>query len=404
MNDMNREEDQPSLPNKSLTETTKVRQLSSLMTIYQMEDSYALWFHNSHRFVLVEEPVHDVIQQFHKRLNKTEIYKILRSKYKDPKFELHAFIKETFYILRQLNKKVRTVSKTEEIEKVAPPLAYDFSHCYRLGKKVIKIDYQEVQLHRLIHPTLFPLETFHPAKIHHTIQCFAAQNLLCATLDHKMREIFDLQEMEYFKGAISLRLYSLLYKYPITGWMCTLHASGVSLNNQAVIFSAAAGSGKSTVAAILKAHGFEYIADDFIATSPTGNVYPFPSAISVKEGSFKTLKPFYPDLKSKTPVRTTSGKMVRYLPVQDISNRYKTGIPVKCIVFVHYDAGSGLSMSRINKKMALQRLLEETWINPKPAMVAAFFDWIERMPFYQISYSDQEEMVSVVKKILSDEA
>ncbi|HSM47493.1 MAG TPA: hypothetical protein VK872_06720, partial [Draconibacterium sp.] len=72
-------------------------------------------------------------------------------------------------------------------------------------------------------------------------------------------------------------------------------------------------------------------------------------------------------------------------------------------VFVNYKTGSGFMLSEVNKKEALQLLLKETWVNPKPAFVKAFFDWIEKTTFYRMTYSDNEIMINAIKNLLTIE-
>jgi hypothetical protein len=185
--------------------------------------------------------------------------------------------------------------------------------------------------------------------------------------------------------------------------MCTLHASGVYSENSAIIFSAAAGSGKSTVSAILKANGLDYISDDFIAATPDGHVYPFPASMSVKDGAFAALSKYYPVLGEKVPEKASTGKMVRYLPVHNFPENLLNGIRVAGFIFVSYQPGSGFNLSEVSKKEAIQLLLKETWVNPKTELVSAFFEWIGKTNFYRMTYSDNEPMINTIKNLLINE-
>jgi hypothetical protein len=174
-------------------------------------------------------------------------------------------------------------------------------------------------------------------------------------------------------------------------------------NGKAFIFSASAGSGKSTVAAILKANGPGYVSDDFIAATTNGNVYPFPASISVKEGAMQVLSGYYPELNEKDLEKASTGKMVRYLPVNNFTESLPDGIPVAGFIFVNYKAGSGFSLAEVAKKEALQLLLQETWVNPKTSFIQAFFEWVEKTPFYKMTYSDNNKMISTIKNMLEYE-
>jgi len=237
----------------------------------------------------------------------------------------------------------------------------------------------------------------------HHICCYRSEDLFIVSHNKKIIEAFNFDAVEYYKGAISQLIYSLIYKKPFSGWMCTLHASGVYSENSAFIFSAAAGSGKSTVSAILKANGLSYISDDFVAATPDGHVYPFPASMSVKDGAFAALSKYYPELGEKVPEKASTGKMVRYLPVYNFQENLTYGIRVAGFIFVSYQPGSGFNLLEVSKKEALQLLLKETWVNPKTEFIKAFFDWVEKTNFYRMTYSDNDKMIISIKNMLMDE-
>jgi hypothetical protein len=58
----------------------------------------------------------------------------------------------------------------------------------------------------------------------------------------------------------------------------------------------------------------------------------------------------------------------------------------------------------VDKKEALQLLLKETWVNPKPPFVKAFFEWVEKTSFYRMTYSDNNKMIETVNRLLNDDS
>jgi hypothetical protein len=373
------------------------------LVIQQFGDVWAVWFKNSRSFLLLAEPAFEILQFVIEGKNNSEIRKKIKNKYAHLESDTDTFVDEIIQHINQYNNRetIIQVSKKNEAKNELNPGDFKFSKNYRFGKTVLTIDYDDEWMQHLIHPSFMHLETtIQPAKKNH-IRCYRTKNLVLLIHNDKIIEAFDTDSVEYYKGAVSQLVYSLIYKKNFSGWMCTLHASGVHQNNKAFVFSAAAGSGKSTVSAILKANGLGYVSDDFIAAAPNGNVYPFPASISVKEGSFPVLSVYYPELCERTPEKASNGKMVRYLQVNNFTANVQNGIPVVGFVFVNYKTGSGLNLSEVNKKEALQLLLKETWVNPKPAFVKAFFDWVEKTPFYRMTYSDNEKMISAITKMLS---
>ena len=229
---------------------------------------------------------------------------------------------------------------------------------------------------------------------------FEKDNLLVAKYNGQIVEAFTPDKVEYFTGGVKQLMYSILYDRGYNDWMSMLHASGIISNNRAVLFSAAAGSGKSTISAILKANGFGYLSDDFIAIDDIGNAFAFPAAISIKEGSIKVLSEYYPELLTNETKTTFIGKSVKYIPVFNISDESEKGTPVEAFVFVKFSKTDKYIFEEVDKKEALQLLLKETWVNPEPEIVTSFFNWVERTPFYKLNYSETSQALEAVREIL----
>ncbi len=375
------------------------------LVIHPFGNVNAVWFKRSRSFLLMEEPAFFVLREF---LNGNEISTIKnnsRKKFGSLDSDIDTFVDEIIQYINELNrvKKENKVSKKINAKNESAPINFQLYKFYTFGKTVTRIDYYNDRLKHLVHPSFVHLETGNKSVPKCHIRCYQTENYFVVSLNHKIVEAFGFQEEEYYKGAISQLIYSIIYKKSFSGWMCTLHASGVFHNNKAFIFSAAAGSGKSTVSAILKAIGLGYISDDFIAATPDGHVYPFPESISVKEGAVPVLANFYPELNEKVLEKAATGKMVRYLPVNNFSENQVNGIPVASFIFVNYQAGSRFDLSEVGKKEALQLLLRETWVNPKTSLINAFFGWVEKTPFYRMTYSDNEKMISTIKNMLEYE-
>lgn len=372
------------------------------LVIQKFEDVWAVWFKKSRSFLLLAEPAFMVLQYFLGGKSKSEIREEMKLKYSHSESDINTFADEIIQFIRLYNnpKTYVRVSKKKEALAELQTIDFKFSKNYRFGNITLTFDYQDEWMEHLIHPSFMFYEIPDLSKAENHIRCYRTKSFIVLTRNNRITEAFDLSAVEYYKGAVSQLVYSIIYKKQFSGWMCTLHASGVHHNNKAFIFSAAAGSGKSTTSAILKASGLDYISDDFIAATPDGNVYPFPASISVKEGSFKVLSGYYPELGDKVLEKAATGKMVRYLPANNFSVIYKNGIPVSSFIFVDFKPESSFEINQVTKKEALQFLLKETWVNPSPEFVRAFFGWIEKTNFYRMTYSDNDIMIKAIKKLI----
>ena len=96
----------------------------------------------------------------------------------------------------------------------------------------------------------------------------------------------------------------LSVSYPDRNVVFTLHAAGVSQVDGCIALAGVSGVGKSTLAAYLARSGWNLLGDDIVAiemveeSEPKLGLLPFPTAISLKPGSWPILKSLFPELNS----------------------------------------------------------------------------------------------------------
>lgn len=375
---------------------------SDTVILRPIHNSYALWFVNSKSFVLLQEPAFEVYRLFAEGNPIREIKEICLTKFGHLDDDIPRFVDEIIRYMLYFNNPLNApcVSVADQLPVVPQCIDFCTSVNYQLGKTKLMIRYQHEELKFAIHPSISHLETVADSALKNILECFEQDQLLVLKCNEKLTAAFDPEDFEFYKGAILQQIYSLIYDRGFNDWMMILHASGVVANNQAIVFSAAAGSGKSTISALLKAQGYQFLSDDFIASDEQGNVYPFPAAISVKVGSVKTLEEFYPELKSILPEEAFTGKLVRYIPVNNLTVGSEQGYPVKAFVFVSYTQSEPFALEPVDTKEALQLLLKETWVNPTAENVNCFFNWLQHTSFYRLRYSNTQEAIEAVEKLL----
>jgi len=369
--------------------------------VKKYDTTHALWFRESKSFLLLEEPAFDVYMMQQEKMDRQEIVDFCQSKYGHIERRVESFVDEVSGLLADYNspKAAQKLSQKEHFDDTVKAAHISESVLYKIGNKKIRINYGHQNLFHAIHPLQAHLAISETEEANHVIDCFVEGDTLICKYNDKLVEAFKTDAVEYFTGNVRQLQYSIVFGRGFYDWMAMLHASGVVQDKQAVLFSAAAGSGKTTISALLKAKGYGYLSDDFIAVDKTDRAYPFPAAISVKEGSVPVLSEFYPELQKTPEEHTFIGKTVRYIPVCNIDESTADGVPVKAFVFVQYSANTDAVFKAVQKREALQLLLKETWVNPEPEFVKAFFDWIDRTEFYRLTYSRTEEAVAAVKTI-----
>ena len=362
-------------------------------------ESTAVWFAASRSFVLFEEPAWEVFDKYIHDQTVPEIVEYLSLSYNLSEQEIKQFVNDIITWVDQLNDPANEVYHS-------PKLRHEFDECefplfsekhYLVGDQFISFRYGSDWLMNCFHPTMAHLETNLQSK-DHLFEVFEADNLLIFRYNKKAVEAFGIENSHFLRGAVSQKLFGVLYGVADKDWMVTLHSAAVSDGNSAIIFPAQAGSGKSTISALLQAHGFTVLSDDFNAINRNnGFVYRLPLAISVKEGSLYTLSPFYPELTGIVPEKAATGKIVRHLPVENNRTGSKVAFPVKAFVFVKYSESEPFVFEEVEKREAIQSLLPETWVNPYPENVAKFFDWFDEIAFYRLQYANYEDALNAIE-------
>lgn len=371
----------------------------------KLDSTYAIWFQNSKSFLLLEEPAYEVLKHYAVGVEKKKITNICQEKFGHLEDNIPQFVDEIIQNIEYFNdtKNTPDISKKHNVLAKSITKSFYSNNLYKLGDEIIEVKYGSKDLKFSIHPLIAHLETSKEIKPTHTVACLEQNELIIAIHNGELLDAFHKDNIEYFTGGIRQLMYSILFKLDFFDWMVMLHASGITQNNESILFSAAAGSGKTTISALLKADGFGYLSDDFIAGDVDGKAYPFPAAISVKEGSVKTLSEFYPELLKTETKKTFVGKEVKYIPVNNIDAQNKNGVPVKAFVFVQFSQNGDYIFEKVEKREALQLLLKETWVNPEPEFVKRFFDWVATIPFYRLQYSKTEQAIKTVKKIFEQD-
>jgi hypothetical protein len=209
------------------------------------------------------------------------------------------------------------------------------------------------------------------------------------------------EEVHYLTGRFSMELLNRMYRKADPGWMAVFHASAISRHGNCIMFPGDSGSGKSTIAAVLMASGFDLLADDFVPVdADSGEVFYFPAAVSVKKNAMDHLILLYPQLETAAGFYYPGmDKTVRYLAPSPQSENPVFSYPCKALVFVKYQQDSGMILEKMPKDIAFQHLVPDSWISPLPENASRFLDWFLEMPCYQLTYSDNGKMMVAIEEL-----
>jgi hypothetical protein len=380
---------------------SKSYNLQGKIVYFKIENAYAVWFKETHKFLMIEEPAFYILKLILKNVTTEEIAKNCSIQYKIPISEVRKFVAEIEQNLHQYLNSDRKGQSTEKASttNILPTQAFYAEKTYSIKNQVLSIYFGDKGLKEVIHPLISHHEIEKQTNPNHLFQIYRVADELFLSVDSDFIETFESAETGYLKAAVLMQLLGILYEVEHKDWMMTIHASAVTDGDSAIVFPATAGSGKSTLAALLQAHGFKMLSDDFLAMDLINKkIFHLPVAATIKNGSLNVLTPYFPELKDISEERAFTGKQVRYLAINN-SFGAKEGFEARNFVFVNYSLDKTFKFEEVTKKLAIQRLLEETWINPKPSPVSEFFKWFDKTKFYELRYSETTDAVAVVTQL-----
>ncbi len=356
----------------------------------------------------MEEPAYEVFNQLEKAVPADVIAKWCSQTYGLTIPESHKFVVEIQHF-------INSNTKPAKLEK---PLTHLGADQIPAGGKIFSIKYYHFagsdfcfqfshqKIERMIHPLVAHLQVKHTGLACHQFQLFRLVDSLYLRTNEKLIGQCSLSEEHFFKGKVYLELLNKAYQKEEKDWMAVMHGSAISDGKHSIIFTGDSGKGKSTILAVLLANGFKFMADDFVPVEAvTGAAYQFPTAISVKKGAVEILQAVFPELlEAEEFYFQEFDKTVRYLSPHFSREFSPQSLPVKAIVFVNFEPGAELEISRKPKTEAIQNLITESWLSPRYENAERFLDWAVSMPYFQLKYSDNQQMIAAITKLFGQES
>ncbi|CAM1334955.1 hypothetical protein [Tenacibaculum aestuariivivum] len=363
----------------------------------QIEDKTVLWLEHSNQYIIIEPIVAEIITLLNAKISKEEITTILSSKIDAPLKEITNFINDIAKLLISPPK--------EGIKDIAVeiPKKYEYHYFYQINNITIKVSFLSDYEKYLVHPKFAHLETEKQVKETHHYRVYSNKNYISFSIDNQIIDTWSLNEVHYFQGKFSMKIVEHIHRKEEAEWLGVFHASAISNGKKSMLFLGDSGNGKSTSLALLQANDFTCLADDFVPIdAEKKHIYSFPSAISIKKNSLPTLLPIYPELETSAEYNFKKlHKIVRYLIPNN--NDYQQHLPCKALVFIKYEKDSDLKVDKISKLNAFEQLVPDSWLSPITENANKFLNWFEKLPCYQLTYSNNKKMIATVHKIFNDE-
>ena len=375
--------------------------IQAIFLLKPIDDKTVLWSSRDNQYLVLENTTALLVSKLSKGIALEDISRELSQ-------ELSLPVKETTDFVLNLKKRFIDTTPpskpniTDSFKDAVLPNHFSVEKFYKINELVIKACFESEESCFLIHPKFEHLEV-ESQKHDFCFKTFTQDARIFLAVDNKLIGSWPFDEFHYFQGKYSMQLIQKIHSMQEDEWLGVFHASAVSDKKSAMLFLGDSGNGKSTSLALLQAHGFDCIADDFVpVAAQSQEIYSFPAAISVKKTSLDTLLPFYPELSdSKEYDFKVAQKIVRYLKPNN--NDFSSHLPCKGLVFIKYIKDAPLSCEKIDKITAFQKLVPDSWLSPIKENVAIFLDWFAALDCFELTYSNNTEMVAQVSKLFRDE-
>lgn len=363
----------------------------------RIEDKTILWIQHSNQYLIVEPIVAEITSLLNDNIQKKEIITILSKKINAPNKELSNFIDSVSQLL------IPPTKKNENNISIKTPSFFKYHSSYQINNIIIKVNYLSDYEKSLVHPKFAHLEIKKPLKSTYIYNVYSNNKHISFSIDTKIIGTWSLNQVHFFQGKFSMKIVEHMHLKKENEWLGVFHASAISNRKSSMLFLGDSGNGKSTSLALLQADGFTCLADDFVPLDAKKQyIYSFPSAISIKRNSLKTLLPIYPELENSAEYHFKKlNKIVRYLTPNNPN--YNEHLPCKTLIFIKYKKESNLIISKISNLKAFEQLVPDSWLSPLPENAKKFLDWFEKLPCYELTYSNNKKMINTVHKIFNND-
>ncbi|WP_179318057.1 hypothetical protein [Winogradskyella helgolandensis] len=359
-------------------------------------DYWVLWYDLSNSYSVVTKEFKFVLEAYFNAKTKSEFFDTLSSDFHDTDIDkLHQRISD---YLQQCN-----IVSTLPIQK---PTILELTKRrvlkkYRFKDKTIQVYFSSGSVSKIIHPALAQYYNTTSNAVDVTFDIHLKDEFLYLFKDEELISCVPMQEYHKTQGKFIMLLLCALHDKEEEDWIGTLHGSTITDGNSSILFVGKSGKGKSTLCALLAQNGFDLLADDVSPLlSEDQHIYYNPSAISIKTGAFKVLKPLVPNFEDLATVNLNTSKgNLKYLPCP---NPDKKHYPCRAIILVNYEPEAPTTLERVSVKLILETFIEDSWLSPHSLHASQFLNWLNHMELYELTYSDTLSVSVKVKSLFEE--
>tara|TARA_B100001175_G_scaffold106054_1_gene90063 strand:+ start:2636 stop:3724 length:1089 start_codon:yes stop_codon:yes gene_type:complete len=348
--------------------------------------NYLIYIKKSEKILIVSSINLSIIKNYFSK-TKDEFKQVLKKKYK---------LSDSLSILRelsQLTKKEKTKSTKKESLK-NPKFSNNFS--FKIENYTYTIFHDDSINMNDIFGQLNHLYTDKKSK-DQCFMVFTEKNKVYLYFNYEYVGSWENNQVHFLKGKI---LSLLIYKYHNLiekKWSAFLHGSIVHKSNKSFLIIGSSGSGKTSLATLLVKNGFKLICDDTAPLNNEGVFGHFPNALSVKKAQTGILENFSFKDFYQFNTKTYKGEITYLYPKKN--KIFKKFYYCNHIFRIKYNKNSNFRISKSKKDEVLQELINDSFLVRNNESVRSFIEWVKKVEFYDIIYSNEKDVLDFIKKI-----
>lgn len=185
-----------------------------------------------------------------------------------------------------------------------------------------------------------------------------------------------------------------------------VHAGVLAFGDQAIMFPAPPGSGKSTLTLWLAFHQWRLLSDEMALLEPNSlQVTPFVRPICLKNQSITLAKQWFPDaIMSDLTYNTHKGTVAHVSPPEQSWQAATRPATLRAIVFPKYVADSPLTIYKLNQAQAFAELAANAF-NMSMLGTLGFesaLHLVEQLPVFSVQYHNMDELTEFLMELVND--
>lgn len=370
--------------------------------IQKIDETYVLWFEKSNSYVVISTKAHDIMRCFFES-NTEEAFLKHSTKIDFSKNDALGYLRDITVFLEDVNLKESAVVESSQLQNIPKsfiPKSF-ISKKYQFGKTDVLINFDTDKISQLIHPYLEHAEVDKSKHVSVEFDIFSSNDLIYLFRNKQLIDSYTYSRFHFLQGKFSMQLVTSIYNNNESDWLATFHASTVTNGEEAIMIIGDSGNGKSTLSALLMAHGFDLLADDFTPMlSENQHLYRFPAAISIKSGAFPLVNRLFEEFQNAKSYESTSkGSEVKYLPPNGSFGDSKSHFACKKLVAVRYSKETPSQLIECSAEKILATFIPDSWISPNPNHSKKFLEWLKDLTFYELTYNDNAYAVKQFEKL-----